>query len=270
MKIYLDYIFFENFLVNLIITFYINYFTNKTYFKNNIIIGNIFLSLYTTLLYIFDNTFLNLIIVKIVITLIYSYIVFKPKTIIELLKNTIYYYLFLFMYIGIIISITLFFNISLEKHIIKTLIYILSSCILFIFSKDLWKIWKSNLKNNDLVYTLNLLGEEIKAFIDTGHNVKDLVTNLDVIFIDVKFKDKLEKKIDKNKKILININTLNKKSLEEGYIIEDVCFYKNKHEIGKIKKVIICFISSEILSKKYSALIGYDIYVHILKGVTFC
>ena len=65
-----------------------------------------------------------------------------------LLKNTIYYYLFLFMYIGIIISITLFFNISLEKHIIKTLIYILSSCILFIFSKDLWKIWKSR-KSSD-------------------------------------------------------------------------------------------------------------------------
>lgn len=270
MKIYLDYIFFENILVNLIITLFINHFTENIIKKINVIIGVIFISLYTTVIYVLKESFLNSMFMKIITVIIFIYIVFKPNTIIKLFKNTIYYYLFSFIYIGIIICISLMFNINLENSLTKIITYIISSIVLYIFTKYLWKMWRSNIKNSDLTYTINISGQEIIGFVDTGNSVKDLVTNLDVIFIDSIYKEKLKSYIDEKKKITINFNTINNNSLELGYIFNNVYFYKNEKLVGIMRRIIICFVNDSLANKKYSALIGYNTYINNLKGVTFC
>lgn len=270
LKIYLDYIFFENLFVNIIISLLINNFTKNTFKKTNLLLGTIFISFYTTIIYVLEDSFINCFFIKIIAVTIYIYITFKPKTIIKLLKNTIYYYLFLFTYVGIIIFISLMFDIDLENSYIKISIYSISSILLYIFINNLWKMWKSNIKNNDLIYNIDIKGNEFVGFVDTGHNVKDMLTNLDVIFIDYKYKEILNKYINEKKKITINISTLNNNISKVGYIFNDIYIYKNKKNIVKIKKIVISFVKDSFVNEKYNALIGYNIYINNLKGVTFC
>ncbi len=270
MKIYLDYIFLENLIVNILVSIQIIIFIKTNIKKINIIIGAIFLSLYTTLIYVLNNTFFNSICIKVIAIVIYCYITFKPKTVILLLKEVLYYLFFTFLYVGIIISISLIFKVNLESIFIKSIIYVISGIILYIFTNYLWKMWKSNIKYSDLTYTINIKGQEIIGFVDTGHNVKDVVTNLDVIFINKEYKEKLKSIIDEKKKIFININTVNNNTEEEGYIVKDIYFYKDNKMIGRIKRIVICFVNNSLTNKKYSALIGYNTYVEKIKGVTFC
>ena len=69
--------------------------------------------------------------------------------------------------------------------------------------------------------------------------------------------------------MILNINTLNEKSNEDGYIIDNVIFYKNNKEYI-VNKIIICFATNNLSKKEYSALIGYNTYINNLKGVSFC
>ena len=270
MKIYLDYIFLENVIVNLIITLQINYFTKLKNRKINVAIGVLFISIYTTIIYVLKNDFLNSVFIKLVVICIYAYITFVPKTIVKYFKNIVYYLLFSFLYIGIIIAISLLFNINLDYTYIKIIIYVISSFVMYIFFKYVWKMWKTNIKESDFTYNINIEGTNIISFVDTGNTVKDLVTNLNVIFVKDKYKDKLVYYLNKNKKVEINIGTINNVSKEIGYIFKNVSIYKDKKYITTLKKIIICFVNNNFINKEYDGLIGYETYTKDLKGVLFC
>ena len=270
MKIYLDYIFLENLIVNLLISISMYKFNKEKLKKINIILGSIFISIYTTIIYALNDTFFSSLYIKLIAVIIYTYITFKPSTFIAILKHTIYYFLFSFLYVGIIISVSILFKINLTNTMIKILIYLISGIILNIFTKYLWKMWKTNIKNNDLSYKLNINGQEIFGFVDTGNNVKDITTGLNVLFVDMEYKEKLKNILDERRKREIYTNTVNANSHEDGYIIKDVEVYKENKRIGKIKRIVICFVNLNISNKKYSALIGYNTYIENLKGVKFC
>ena len=270
MKIYLDYIFLENLIVNLVVSIQISYFTKQKSKKIYMIIGIVFISFYTTIVHILKYNFLDNIIVKIISIVIYAYITFKPKTVIKLLKIIAYYLIFMFVYVGSIISITLLFKINLQSILNRVLVYILSSMVVYIFIKYLWKMWKSNIKKNDLTYIVNIGGQEITSFVDTGNSVKDIINNLDVLFIDSKYKEELVYYLNSLKKVDLYINTINNNSVKEGYVFHNICIYKNKKYINCIKKIIVCFVEDVFDDKEYSALLGYNTYIENLKGVIYC
>ena len=267
MKIYLDYIFLENLVLNLILLYQVSIFTKSHLKKTNYIIGTVFIAIYTTIVHIVNLSILNNIGIKIAVIFIGIYITFKPKIIPEYIKKIIYYFLLSFLYVGVIISISLLFGINLESIISKIIIYIISGVISYIFNKNMWKMWKSNIKKSDLTYKINIKGQEIIAFVDTGNNVKDLLTNLNVIFVDEKYKEKI---IDGNKEVIIGFNTIAESGNLQGYIVKDIEVYKNKEKVGTIKKIIMCFVKNSLDKKEYSALIGYDTYIENLKGVRLC
>lgn len=270
MKIYLDYIFLENLIVNALISINTYKFSKEKIKIQKIILGSIFISIYTTIIFVLNDTFLNSIFIKLIAVMIYTYITFNIKNFVAILKYTIYYFLFSFLYVGIIISVSLFLKINLESIGTKILIYLISELILYIFTEYLWKMWKSNIKNNDLSYKLNINGQEILGFVDTGNNVKDITTGLNVLFVDFKYKEKLKYILDEKRKREIYTNTVNASSQKTGYIIKDVEVYKKNKKVGKIKRIVICFADLNVSNKKYSALIGYNTYIENLKGVKFC
>ncbi len=267
MKIYLDYIFFENLVVNVILIYQVGIFTKSSFKKTNYVIGIIIIALYTTIMNISKYSFLDNFIIKIIIIFIGIYIIFVPKTIPQYLKKVLYYFLLSFLYVGIIISVSLLFKIKLISIKTKIFVYAISGILSYIFNKNMWKMWKSNIKKSDLTYTINIKGQEINAFVDTGNNVKDILTNLNVIFIDDKYKQKI---INNNKEIIIGFNTISGSSTLKGYIVNNILVYQNKRKIGKIKKIVVCFVKDKLNKKEYSALIGYDTYIENLKGVTLC
>jgi hypothetical protein len=172
------------------------------------------------------------------------------------------------MYSGIIIGITLFFNINIEIILSKLIIYILSAILLYLLNNFMWKIWITNIKKEKLTYIINIEGQEINSFVDTGNMVKNLEYNLDVIFLDKKWYSVLNEKSVLVKKVETNINSITGRSVIPGYIVKNIKVYKNKKLIKVIKKIIISFSEQSInIYGKYSALIGYNTYLENLEGV---
>lgn len=269
MKIYLDYIFIENMIVNFVIIYQVGIFTkSKINIKRNII-SCIILSIYTVIMYILNDKFLNNVFIKLMMTNVAMFIAFKPKDISQYLKKIIYYYIISFIYVGVIISVTIFFNIAINNTMKKICVYIISGIITYLFNKYLWKLWKSNIQKDNLVYTLDILGEKIDCYIDTGNLVREYSKNLDVIFLDFKWFGILELLGVLNNKIDLNINTVNKNESIFGYIVKDINIYKSGRYVCKLNKIIFSFSSQRInIDNKYSGLIGYNLYVENLKGVT--
>ena len=93
MKIYLDYIFIENIIVNFVIIYQVGIFTKtKISIKRNII-SCFILSIYTVIMYILNDKFLSNVFIKLMITNITMYIAFKPSSLLQYLKKIVYYYI---------------------------------------------------------------------------------------------------------------------------------------------------------------------------------
>ena len=266
MKIYLDYIFLENLVVNIVIILQIIKFTkSKISLKRKvfIILLDTILSCFCTL-----NTYLNNYISHLIFSVITLSILFKPKNIYKLINIILCYYLLYFIYMGIIVSFSIIFKLNLDKFLNKIILYVLSGIFFNFFCQDLWKMWKIKISDRDLFYILNINGNKINAFVDTGNSAKDILTSLNVIFLKENLKNKIVVQNSNLKKTYINITTVNGTDLKEAYITKDVIVYKGKKQIAKLDKIILSFtLNDSNTPEKYSALIGYDTYLDKLEGV---
>lgn len=271
MKIYLDYIFFENVIINYIILTQVSIFTKSKPKRWRQILAVVVLSLYTTLTYVFMDTMLSSIVVKILSVTIAIYFIYLPKTLKEFIKKQTYYYVISFLYVGVIISLTLLFHIPIEKMYVKISVYLVGAILLYLFNKYMWKMWKSNIKSNDLTYTIVIGGQEIRAFVDTGHTVKDPISHVDVLFLEEEWFTHLSRKGVLKEKVCIPFHTMSGSDTLDGYMVKNVTVYKGENYISTIDKIVLVFVKEHMgEDKKYSALIGYNTYVEKLKGVTLC
>lgn len=270
MKQYIEYILLENFIVNYFVIYQLNYFMRENPKKIKKYISIIILSVYGSISYMMDSNIINNILIKLLTISIAVYIMYFPKQINIYFKQIIYFYSVYFSYVGIIIAFTVLFNIKVEKLYIKLLVYSISFIILHLFNNFMWKMWKTNIKEKELTYKIIIGGYEILSFVDTGHNVKDYINNLDVIFVDkCLFRALSDKEILKNK-VNLSFNTVEKECTQEGYIVKDVKFEK-EHTAYIIEKAVVVFTQSNLKnSLNYKAIIGYDTYLDKLKGVTLC
>lgn len=266
MKIYLDYIFLENLIVNTVIILETIIFTkSKISIKRKVfvIILDTILSCFFTI-----NNNLNIYPLHLFFSLITLFILFKSRNIYQLVKKVICYYIIYFLYLGLIISFSIIINIDLTIYTNKILIYLFSGFCFHFICKDLWKMWKINITEKELYYILKFNDVEIKAFVDTGNSIKDPVTSLNVIFISENLKQKVINKLKQYKKINIDVLTINGIDTKEGYIVKDVIIYKENKQISKIDKIILSFtLNNSNTPEKYSAIIGYETYLENLEGV---
>ena len=165
LEIYLEYILFENILVNYIIISQISIFTKVKLNPKNKIIGILVMSFFTIFSYVKLSSFLSSVFAKVMMVNIYIYIAFLPKKLNIYFKQIIYYYMISFIYTGVIISISLLFNVSLDRTINKIIIYIVSALIIHMSNKNLWKMWKSNVTDDSLIYDIKVDGYKFKAFV---------------------------------------------------------------------------------------------------------
>ena len=264
MKIYLDYIFLENLVINIVIIIETIIFTkSKVSTKRKIVI--ILLDTIISCVYVISS--FNKYIFHIIFSVLILWLLFKPKNIIELIKKVICFYMLYILYLGLIISVAIILKLNLEKFLNKIVIYISSGIIFHFMCKDLWKMWKTNIKSRDLYYILDINGIKVKAFVDTGNNVKDPVTLLDVIFLDEKLKENILARQKNLQKINVEVITVNGNDKKEAYIVKDIVIYKDKKIITKLDKIILSFTLNSSTPEKYSAIIGYDTYLESIEGV---
>lgn len=271
MKVYLDYVFIENFIINISVLYQTSIFTKSKVGKLRLIIISTFLSVISImkLLEIGNNILIQILAVNIAI-----YILYTPKNVIKYIKYQMYYYLIYIIYIGILISTSVFFSINLNSVITRITLYIVTILITYVINKYMWKIWVNKIKYNNLTYkvVLNDLNKvSFNVFVDTGNNVKDPFSNLDVIILNsrsyrLKYKNKV---IDNTKRDVINIDVLTAsgKTKIKGYIFDDVSIKKGGVEKVKLKKAIIVFIDEKINNDDYDGIISYNTYLEKLEGV---
>ncbi len=267
MKIYLEYVLIENIVVNYILFSQISIFTKQKIKIKNKIIATLILSIYTLIIYVYNTGIQSSMLLKLLVVNFSVYIAFKEKNIRKYIKHIIYYYLLSFSYVGIIISITLLFNITIEKFYFKIVVYLVSNVILYLFNKFMWKLWKTNIKEDSLTYTLLIGKYKIQAFVDTGNSVHDYIHNLDVFFIESWYYDIFEKDGLIYEKIPINISSINSSSINYGYVLKDIKIKKDNFSFC-FDKILLVFVDKKFDSSiNYNAIIGYDTYVEKLKGV---
>ncbi len=272
MKVYLDYVFIENFIVNILILYQTSIFTKNKIHKAKLIVLTIFLSLISIVktLEIGNNILIQIMSVNIVIYLLYI-----PKKIITYIKQQMYYYLIYITYIGIIISTSILLRINLNKISIRFLLYIVTAFITYIINKYMWKIWISKIKYNELTYkiVINSMNKiAFKVFVDTGNNVRDPISNLDVIILNsnvyrIKTQSKLVDNI-KREVVTLDISTATGTTKIKGYIYKDISIKKGGIEKVTLGKAIIVFIDEKISNNEYDGIISYNTYLEKLEGAT--
>lgn len=220
------------------------------------------------------------------------YIGFTPDTIKKLFKQLIVFYLISFSFGGC--AFALLYFIRPQDVLMKNGVYIgtypikvvlLGGIIGFIIAYMAFKIVKTKIKKNDMIYKIKIkiLGKEqsVDAILDTGNFLKDPITKTPVVVVE---KTKLysilpEKLLDNIEEIIGGEKGLFDNELEEkmylgrikiipfssigkqngimiGVRADEVMIQK---EESQLSKDVIIGISTQKISNYYSALFGIDL-----------
>ena len=244
MKIYIDYVFFINFLFDFILLLGISIILKRNVSIKRLIIGSLFGSVSILILFINLNNILFFII-KMLFGLFMIIISFKYKDFKYTLNNFVY-----LIILSIILGGFLYF-INLEagyehtgmifytngKNINVYILIILSILFIIIYKKIISKYnreinsyFKVDLFLNKKIVSLN-------GFLDTGNKLKDPYFNKPVLILNNNIK------INENKFIFVPFNSLNNKGILKCYFIDKIFI----HNIG-YKYNILVGISNDKIS----------------------
>ena len=214
MTIYLDIIFLENFILNLILLYAVGIETKSKIKFYRIVIASILGSIYAIILYIVKNEFLYSIVMKFMLSMVMVYVSFETKGFKDLLKKMLYFYLTSFVFGGGALALIYIVNtgkISIQNGQIQgsyTILTIMIGIIIaFITIIIAFRLKKNKISKDDLMCNIeikiNNKKVKTKAMIDTGNLLKEPITNIPVVVVE----HILLKKIILNK-ILDNIDNI--------------------------------------------------------------
>lgn len=270
MKIYIDSIFLENVIITLIFLYeteYIIKIKTKTFQK---VLSSVFSGAYIVLMLVLRINVFNIFVSKILLAFVITYIAFLPKTFKTLIKINVIYFLITTLNIGAINLMKNVFNIK-DNNDIKTVLYTASFSVIYLALSNIWKIFKAQLKDNKYIYKVIIEAqntkEEYRAFLDTGNTVYSYKFKLPVIFAESPKKiNLLEIKRDlKVSKTNIEITTLNNKTIETGYVFNNIKIWE-QGEYRKFDAVVIFKEKEQTNFNRYNMLLNYNIIKNESEG----
>lgn len=195
MKIYLDIVLLENFIMNYIIIFSTAIISRSQIRNFRFFVASFLASLYSIINYIYNIQIFQNVAIKIIISTITVLIAFKSYKIKMFLKKIILFYLVSFTFGGI--AFMLLFLISPSNIIIKNGIltgtypvkvtilggiigFFIICCVSFVIKDRLKK--KSMLCDLEIVYKGKY--KKLKTMIDTGNLLKEPISQTDVVIVE--------------------------------------------------------------------------------------
>ena len=295
MIVYLDVVLIENLCMNYIILFATAYILKLKRNHIRIIISALIGGIYSIIAYmqiikIYSNFFM-----KIILSVAMVYIAYNPKSIKQLIKQLVMFYLISFVFGGC--SFALLYFIKPQDILMKNGVYIgtypikialLGGIVGFTISVIAFKIVKRKLSQKDIyckiIIYINEKNIEVNAMLDTGNMLKDPITRMPVIVVEKdilygiipdKILDNLEKIIggdvenelyeDENVEYISKFRVIPFTSLgkQNGLLLgikADKILIENDSNKEKIKNVIIGIYDKKLSKKnRYNALIGLEI-----------
>ena len=269
MTIYLDYIFIENFLIDYLMLKETSYIARKNTTTKRVIISSVISSLYVVLMMCLKLEELNYLICKLLLVVIMIYISFEPKRIDEHIKLIALFFLISVINVGTLIVITNLLNLKDINTILKIITYLVSLFLSKSCMKNMWQIYKRQIRDEDLIYEVVIRLDnkkyKYKAFLDTGNNVYSYTYNVPIIFAEVLDKTML-KAISSKEFFNIRTVTLSSECNKRAYIIENVEIRK-KDRAWNVKVGVVFENTKLSKDHSYNMLLNYVLYTQDLGGI---
>ena len=253
MKIYLDYVFFINFLFDMILLLGISILLKRNVSLKRIILGSVIGGLSTFILFLNINSII-LFIFKILSGILMIIITFKYKNLKYTLINTIYLIILSILLGGSLYLINIeigyeqmgFIFFTNGKSVNIFILIIISALIIFLYTKMILKTKKEiNYKYQVDIY-LKTKKIKLNGYLDTGNELYDPYFNKPIIIANKGIK------ITSKKSIFVPFNTLNSKGLLECFFIDKI-FIKG---VGELNNVLVA------VSPNNFSLEGVDLILH--------
>lgn len=246
MEYYVEYIFAENFFIDFILLYITgNLFKKKIIFKK-LTVASLIGAVYVILVAYVGKTFLMNWFVKISVSVLMIIVAYDAAGFITNLRLIICFYIVTLTMVGIISALYYATNNKLTVNII-----IISLFSGFAILKYLFNEMKSRREKNDYMRTVNIQvnnkRKSLKAFIDTGNELSDNLTNKPVMLVNIEclkgiLDESLEKEIiefyNSKDKSLVNL------FLEKNYSIKMRVIRYNT--ISSKGELMICIVPDEI------------------------
>ena len=291
MTIYLDVIFLENLILNFLILYAVGIETKSRIKVLKLVLASIVGSAYVIIVYVVKDKSFYSIFMKIVLSVVMVHIAFETKSMKELAKMIVYFYLTSFVFGGGALALIYVANtgkISIHNGIIYgnyTLLTIMFGAIVsFVVIVISFKLIKNKITKKDLICTIiikvNDKKVKTKALIDTGNFLKEPITNIPVIVAEHSvFKNIISDEILENienilggdlneisetiknqylsKIKIIPFSSLGKQNgMILGISAQEVAIEQNEG-IKRIEKIIIGLYEKKLSKKEeYHALVG--------------
>lgn len=295
MTVYLDVVLMENLCMNYIILFATGYIMKIKMNQLRLVASSLLGGIYAVVAYLEILPIYSSFGMKIILSILMVYIAFHSKSIKNLCKQLVIFYLTSFAFGGC--AFALLYFIKPQNILMRNGVYVgtypikialLGGIVGFIITHIAFKIVKTKLRKKDMIYEIEIkIGEkklDVKAMLDTGNLLKDPISGMPVVVVEKKqlyslLPTKLLDNIDKliggegeslldqieEKEVLtrfrmIPFSSVGKQNgLMLGFKADQVII--EKEEGRQIKEDVIIGIFNQTLSKtqNYSALIGLDL-----------
>lgn len=262
MVVYIDVVYIENFIVN----FFLLYITSKT-LKNKInckyiAIASALGSTYIFTMLIDELKIFTIMPFKLIVAILMTLISFRKKDIRFYIKSTIIFILYSMLIAGICVYMQFsqntkdFFSSTINNFSYKKLL--ISIIIIYLIIDRIVVYVKSRGAISSLIYKVEILSNNkkviINAFLDTGNELREPITNLPVIIVENKFFG--DYTYDKNNTYYIPYKVING---DNGKLIgfKPDCVYIYNHGKSEEKQAIIAKCEGKLSNNNdYNALLS--------------
>ena len=193
--IYIDIIFLENLIMNLIILYATALILKIKPKTLRVIASSIIGSIYAIITYVIEIQFLASFILKAILAVIMIYVAFNPQSVKKMWKQVAIFYLTSFVFGGV--ALYLIYYIKPQEVFIKNGVFVgeyvlkvimLGALVAFITIKISLKIIKTKINPKDMYCKIKIKLQEktieTKAMIDTGNFAKEPITNTPVVIVE--------------------------------------------------------------------------------------
>lgn len=244
MIVYIDVLFLENFIVDFAVLYITLRISQIKISIKRTLISSIIGGLYTCTLLFKSINFLSYPAFGILVAFFIVYIATLSKKIFELIKITIIFFLVSFLISGFSLSLycmtsgyTIGNKFTISKFSIKILL--LSILIIYILTDRIYYYIKSKIVIKNCIYTIKFQINKkyvVKAFLDTGNELREPVTNLPCVLIEEGI---LDEKIDEKKFYYISYSTIDNDGKLKGFKVSNMILTDNQNR-NTVIDVILC------------------------------
>ena len=260
MTIYIDIIFIENIIMNVIILYATSIILKQKIKIIRLIISSAIGSIYSIVMYITKLTIYSSIVSKFILSVVMIYVAFIPNDLKKMFKQIIIFYLTSFVFGGVALNLIYFLrpeNVSIKNGLFTgeyaLKVIMLGAIMAFIIIKISIKIIKTKFNAKDMCCDIKLKinGKQIetKAMIDTGNLVKEPITNTPVVIVEESLLEGIiPKEILKNLENILRGNLENlPQDIQDEYLPKLRCIPFSS--LGKENGMLVGIKISEIVVK---------------------